>query len=81
MSRHGLKSALHPVPTLWERAILRWALRELHPTHPVVPDIVCRLHASEHTESPMDPADSIVTGASVIAALFFFGLVAMGVVK
>lgn len=71
---------IRPILRLIERAILKWAQRELCPSHPVVPKIVRRL-ADDRAESPMDPADSLVTGACILAALVFFGLVALGVVN
>ena len=71
---------IRPILRLIERAILLWAQRELNPTHPVVPKIVRRL-ADDRAESPMDPADSLVTGACILAAMALLVLVALGVVK
>lgn len=35
---------LLPLYRHWRLFILRWALREIHPLHPDVPDIVHELH-------------------------------------
>lgn len=67
-------TSLRPVLHLIEEATLRWALRQLKPTHPVVPKIVLRLN-DRNQPSPLDPADSIVTGASILGML---ALLAMG---
>jgi hypothetical protein len=39
--------ALFPVWRAWRLFILHWALRELDPLHPDVPDIVRELHTLE----------------------------------
>lgn len=72
---------LHPLNRMWEQFILRWARRELKPTHPVVPAIVRRLRDAERSPSPLDPADSLVTGACVVVAMLFLLFVALGWVK
>lgn len=61
-------TSLRPVLHLIEEATLRYALRKLKPTHPVVPKIVLRLN-DRNQPSPLDPADSIVTGFCILAAL------------
>lgn len=72
-------TSLRPVLHLIEEATLRWALRQLDPTHPVVPKIVLRLN-DRNQPSPLDPADSIVTGFCIVATLamgaisLFYGL-------
>lgn len=70
--------ALRPLTRLYERAILCWALRELHPTHCAVPRIVRRLGDSERAPSPLDPADTITTGACILAALALLGMALAG---
>lgn len=61
--------ALRPLHHAWERLILRWALRELHPASRVVPPIVRRLADQDRAPSPLDPADSTVVGACIVASL------------
>jgi hypothetical protein len=70
--------SLSPLSLLWERFILSAALRNLEPTHPAVPLIVRRLADQEHAPSPLDPADGIVTGACVLAAMFLLGMALLG---
>jgi hypothetical protein len=70
--------SLSPLSMLWERFILSAALRQLEPTHPAVPLIVRRLADQENAPSPMDPADSVVTGACVLAAMFLGGMALLG---
>ncbi len=44
-----MRRALYP---LWREAALRWwrwALREIHPLHPDVPEIVMRIHQLERS--------------------------------
>lgn len=69
--------ALYPITRGIERCLLLWALRELHPSHPAVPAITVRL-ADDSAPSPMDPADSIVTGACIVAALALLAMSVMG---
>lgn len=71
-------SALHRA---WESFILDRALRQLCPTHPIVPKIVRRLADKKHAPSPLHPHDSIVTGASIVGALMLLGLSLAGVVR
>ena len=66
---------LRPLHRVWEELILKWAIAELPPMHPAHSEIALRLADFEHAESPMDPADSIVTGACFLGVLF---LLAMG---
>ena len=72
------RAAIRPLSRMWEVLILKWALRELPPTHSAVPQIVRRLNDRERTPPPMDPADSIVTGACLIAALALLGMCLAG---
>ncbi len=41
------KLGIAPLVTLASLAFYRWALREIHPTHPDVPLIVMRINALE----------------------------------
>jgi hypothetical protein len=70
--------SLSPLSMLWERFILSAALRQMNPTNPWVPKIVRRLADQEHAPSPLDPADGIVTGACVLAAMFLGGMALLG---
>lgn len=72
---------LRPLGRLWEQFILTWARREMHPLHPVMPKIVRRLRDWERAPSPLDPADSLVTGACIVASIVFLLFVAMGWVQ
>lgn len=72
---------LRPIHHLWEQFILSWAQRELHPMHPVVPTIVRRLRDWERAPSPLDPADSLVTGACILAAIALLAFMLLGWVK
>jgi hypothetical protein len=64
-----LRAALRPLDWHWERTILEAGLKNLHPMHPAVPKIVRRLADQDRAPSPIDPADSIVTGACILASL------------
>lgn len=70
--------SVRPVTTLIERGLLKWALRELKPTHKAVPKIVRRLADAKNAPSPLDPADSIVTGACIAASLALLAMVLAG---
>lgn len=72
---------LRPLHRLWEQFILRWARRELPPLHPIMPAIVRRLQDQEHAPSPLDPADSLVTGASILATLALLVFMLLGWVR
>ena len=39
----GILRMLRLIPRALERALLQWALTEIHPMHPDVPDIVRRI--------------------------------------
>lgn len=73
--------ALQPLALAWEQVILSWARRELHPLHPAMPTIVHRLRDRERAPSPLDPADSIVTGACILAALALLAFTLVGWVQ
>lgn len=73
-----MKHSLRPLRQLWERSILLWASKVLHPMHPEMPRIVLWLNDSDNAPSPLDPADSLVTAACVIACVFLLIMVALG---
>jgi hypothetical protein len=72
-----MKRVFHPLLQLCERSVLTAALAQLNPTHPAVPEIVRRLH-DDSAPTPLDPADSIVTGACLLAGVFLIVMVALG---
>lgn len=60
---------MKPLHRLWEEFLLRWARRELPPTHPMLPRILARLSDWQHAPSPLDPADTPVVGACILAVI------------